>query len=126
MSDRTIRDLLDANLALTREYTKLVETVIAAGLKQGHELPQIVTAPQVADRIATAPAPMFEMSTDDDWEDIPSNPEPNVERRLHLTEEEEDAAYSAANGLITPDQYNSLLEQAAKEAGLLNATVNND
>lgn len=122
MSDsRLVRELLAANVQLTAQVVELAKFVIGA--------PSVAhtTSAPMEDAPASDPASPFEMSTTDDWPDIPDTPlgeQPaNVlhihprprdlvgTRPLHMSEEEEDLRHSVSMGQEAPKALSDFLKR---------------
>lgn len=101
---RLVRDLLDANLRLTDQFIELARLAIGAPVESVH---QVSAYTPDASSGPVQPSE-FQLSTTDDWEDIPDQPLgggaqvieiPRRELPLHMTEEEEDLRHEVAMGL---------------------------
>lgn len=118
---RMVRDLLDANLKLTDQFLELAKLAIGAPAV-GH----VPASTYVESN--PAPSPEFELSTADDWEDIPDAPLGQgaqileIPRRLpedaiddslplSMSEEEEDLRHDVAFGLKPTTELSDFLRR---------------
>jgi len=117
---RLVRDLLDANLALTSQFIELAKLAIGA--------PQIVTVERAPMQDGEPVPAEFTLSSADDWEDIPEKAmaeamanvfefPPRTDPRaldpalpLHMSEEEEDLRFSVGAGHTEPLALTRMLE----------------
>lgn len=67
------------------------------------------------------PAPSAQMTTLEDWDDIPETED--APTRLFVTEEEEDAAFQVAAGITNDKEFAAALAEVAKRSKLLNTEI---
>lgn len=112
---RIVRDLLEANLALTAQVVDMANRLASIGAP-------VVTVPQGApiEVVGTSPAEEFKFTGEGDWQDIPDNiydfpPQPDraVDETLpmHMSEEEEDLRFSVSMGQAEPDALADMLRK---------------
>jgi hypothetical protein len=127
---RLVRDLLDANLRLTEQFTELAR--LAVGAPHRSSQGSVPTESNYGTETPVQPISPFEFSNTDDWEDIPEEPLPGtpaqvieLPRRpralpeiqrdpdlpIHISEEEEDLRYSVGMGLEAPQALTDLLKR---------------
>jgi len=133
---RLVRDLLDANIALTAQVVELAKLAIGAPVVEYD-----ARAPMYNELVPTE-MPGFEISAADDWEDIPARPmgtenvgaqilefgRPGKDPRavvedlpLHMSEEEEDLRFAVAHEIEPPKALSDFLKNlgAPSEAVLI-------
>lgn len=128
---RLVRDLLDANLKLTEQFLELARLAIGAPSAEHRDVNSYAVASG-----GPVPAPEFQLTTTDDWEDIPDRPMGSgaqtleIPRRiepaddlafsdlpLHMSEEEEDTRHAVAFGLAPSSDLSDLLKRLHAPGG---------